>query len=96
MWFGKDNPYFYGVGPFSLDALRYYGYVGEYIPGYESAEGQLRKRTYIESPATEPPDSAAQKQRTVPKHTTTWIGIELVDDDGVPIEDERYRMELPD
>jgi hypothetical protein len=51
-------------------------------------------RTWIVGPREEPVEAAADDPRE--EKALEWIEIELVDEDGEPVGNQRYRVELPD
>ncbi len=88
-----------------LDRIRYLLTVGRlHLCVLPAAERMTRRRGATAQPAAiavPPPPPKKQpddqpRERTKPEEKKTWIEIELVDEQGAPLPEERYRIRLSD
>ncbi len=94
-WFDRDHPFQNGVGPHALSSVRYFRYQSETSREFAVTAGSAAADNVAPLRATAlrkvPPLSTLTRSK--PK---AWIEIELVDEDGLPVEGERYTVETPD
>jgi hypothetical protein len=90
-WLDPTHPFHRGVGPHSLRYVRYFRHrdLPDRAPVSFPAGGS------VETPAA---PAARRPARTSPPRVKekTWVEIELLDDDGVPVASERYTIRVPD
>ena len=91
-WFDRGHPLFAGVGPHAVGVTRYYRY--DLQPFRESTSTSAR--TSDAPPVTPPIQPRVARSTPAQVRTKTWIEIELVDEDGVPVAREPYTLNLPD
>jgi len=86
-WFDANHPLFRGAGSYSMRAVRYYRY-------------QERTRTQVAplgvGQASPKSEDTPLPQKTTPVRPKTWVEIELVTEEGVPVPNERYTVKVPD
>ena len=86
-WFDLSHPLFRAMGPQSLRGVRYYRYRDRAQPHGVLAHG-------VQTGAAESPPPPAEKK--TPVREKTWIELELLTEEGVPVPHERYLVKVPD
>lgn len=90
-WLDRGHPFSLGVGPHWLGGVRY----------YRGREQPVRPPEYGGAPAAAPevprPPARVVRQPAAPEvRNKTWIEIELLDENGAPVPNEPYSVQLPD
>lgn len=90
-WFDSGHPFFQGVGPHWLGGVRYYRQRGQRVRPAEAGAAPAATPDVRRAPTRavrQPPASEVIQK--------TWIEIELLDEKGAPVRNERYTILLPD
>jgi hypothetical protein len=96
-WFVRGHPLFLGVGPHSLRGVRYYRYQDQpRVRGASTAPVGAAAQTLVARGPADTPKQPAHQPPPPPVTQRTWIEIELVNEMGAPVVNERYTIRLPD